>query len=156
MLTEKPDENSVPYHKRVVTYECQACGKHCYDVIKRLKKPSKRKCPFCSKMALESVLEPTIGFVKQDAQTVGQLAERNTKKMGRYELEAKRQELESNAHRVRKTDRNQFKEKMSKEGYEVLEKQDSPLFGKDFEKRDRIANMSMEDKISYAKGEIDA
>ena len=34
--------------------------------------------------------QPPIGFVKGEAKTLGQLAEKNTKKMGRYELDDRR------------------------------------------------------------------
>ena len=50
-----------------------------------------KKCPMCKKYALERILlEAPIGFVTQEPATILQQAERNTKKLGKYELESMR------------------------------------------------------------------
>jgi hypothetical protein len=42
-------------------------------------------------MALERIIYGGDIFVRREATTIGQLSDRNTKKMGKYELEAKQQ-----------------------------------------------------------------
>lgn len=59
-----------------------------------MKDASKKKCPECGKMKLERLISFTLGFVK-DIKTVGQLADHNTKTMGKYELEDKRRNLKN-------------------------------------------------------------
>jgi len=72
-------------------YGCNHCGFLWEDVTQNINDSPKQKCPKCSKMTLERVifggLQP---FVRGEATTLGQLAEQNTKKMGRYELQDKR------------------------------------------------------------------
>jgi putative FmdB family regulatory protein len=50
--------------------------------------PSKvRKCPQCKKKTLERLISAPMTFVRREAKTVGQVMERNSKKLGRYEKE---------------------------------------------------------------------
>jgi hypothetical protein len=60
-----------------------------------MKDKTKRKCPSCKKTKLKRVIGTPMVFIKGEPQTVGHQAERNTEKMGRYELgdkEGKRKE----------------------------------------------------------------
>ena len=67
-------------------YRCEAC-KHNFSVNQEIKKyKPKKKCPECKKHKLERIISAPSIFVKGEAQTIGQLADRNTKNMGRYEL----------------------------------------------------------------------
>ena len=74
-------------------YLCKSCGytfetKHGFH-------DSPNPCPECKQTDLTQVFDnPPIIFVKGEATTLGQLAERNTASMGRYELENKRAERE--------------------------------------------------------------
>ena len=52
--------------------------------------PHEKTCPNCRKGALYQVISPPTVFIKGEATTLGQLSERNTAKMGRYELSDKR------------------------------------------------------------------
>jgi putative FmdB family regulatory protein len=67
-------------------YRC-ACCEHEFSVNQNIKKyKPKKQCPECKKHGLERVISPPNIFVRGEAQTIGQLAERNTKSMGHYEL----------------------------------------------------------------------
>lgn len=61
-------------------YECAACS-HNFEIYQGVKDPVKRKCPACKKMRLERLIFPVMGQVKS-IRTLGQLAEKNTKKAG--------------------------------------------------------------------------
>ena len=52
--------------------------------------PHENMCPKCKKTTLYQVISPPTVFVKGEATTLGQLSERNTAKMGQYELGDKR------------------------------------------------------------------
>ena len=75
-------------------YKCTAC-EHEFSVHQEMKKyKPKKKCPSCKKHKLQRVLGGFTAFVRSEPQTLGQLAERNTEKFGRYELEEKRRSQE--------------------------------------------------------------
>jgi putative FmdB family regulatory protein len=61
-------------------YACSAC-EHQFEVYQGVKDPVKRKCPKCKKLRLERLIFPVMGQVKS-IKTLGQLAEKNTKKAG--------------------------------------------------------------------------
>jgi putative FmdB family regulatory protein len=67
-------------------YQCSSC-----DAVHEIDhgiKTTKRKCPKCGKNELEKIfLSAPIAFVRQDAVTVGQQAERNAKRMGKNEVQ---------------------------------------------------------------------
>ena len=72
-------------------YVCQSCQHEMIDVYQSIKDQPKKECPECGKDTLERVLHGGLyGFVK-NVNTIGQLAEKNTKDMGHY----KRSELEA-------------------------------------------------------------
>ena len=75
-------------------YVCSGCG-HSFEIVQPMKDKTKRKCPSCKKTKLKRVIGTPMVFIKGEPQTVGHQAERNTEKMGRYELgdkEGKRKE----------------------------------------------------------------
>lgn len=73
-------------------YVCSSCGHELKDVLQSIKDKPKKKCPSCGKHKLERVLHGGLyGFVEH-TNTIGQLADKNTKNMGNYqrsEIEAK-------------------------------------------------------------------
>lgn len=77
-------------------YGCNCCGFLWEDVQQSINDPPKKKCPKCKHMTLSRVIfggiEP---FVRGEATTLGQLAERNSKKMGKYGV-AEREEKKQN------------------------------------------------------------
>jgi putative FmdB family regulatory protein len=62
-------------------YRCDKCGTE-VDYYQNIKDKPKRKCPVCKKNGLSRLLSACIGFVSREVTTIGQLAERNSKKMG--------------------------------------------------------------------------
>lgn len=71
-------------------YKCKNCLSD-FEYEERIKDKRKIQCSICNTNSLETqILSAPISFVQHDAKTLGQQAERNTKKMGRYELEEKR------------------------------------------------------------------
>jgi putative FmdB family regulatory protein len=67
-------------------YICDNC-EHTFDVTQKFEDKTLKKCPKCKKLKLYQDLTGMYTFVVQEPKTVGQLADRNTKKMGKYELE---------------------------------------------------------------------
>ena len=76
-------------------YKCSNCG-HSFEVVQSMKSRKKRKCPSCKQSKLEKVIGTPMVFVKGEPQTIGHWAERNTQKMGRYELGDKEGERKEN------------------------------------------------------------
>ena len=66
-------------------YKCGACD-HGFEIVQSMKDKAKRKCPECGKHKLKRVFGTPFVFVKGEPQTIGHWADRNTKKMGTYEL----------------------------------------------------------------------
>jgi len=67
-------------------YQCSSCNS--IHEIDHGIKTTKRKCPKCGENKLEKIfLSAPASFVRQDAVTVGQLAERNAKRMGKNEVQ---------------------------------------------------------------------
>lgn len=61
-------------------YKCNNCGFE-LEVFQGLKDPVKKKCQNCNKNKLERLISSCVGFVKE-IKTLGQFAEKNTKKLG--------------------------------------------------------------------------
>lgn len=72
-------------------FECEPCA-YITEIRQTADSPSVLKCPICEQETLKKVFisAPTM-FFRGEATTVGQLAERNTTKLGKYELEAKKE-----------------------------------------------------------------
>ena len=81
-------EGSMP----IYDFECPKCVY--YTEIKQgINDPSKYECPHCGEDTLIKVfINPPAVFVRGDAHTIGQLADRNTQKMGKYELADRNQQ----------------------------------------------------------------
>ena len=91
MLTvmKKPGD----YVKIMVTryYICDHCG-YSFEIQQNMHDRLKRKCPSCKSVSLYQDLSGQHTFVYQDPKTLGHLADRNTERSGKYELEAKRED----------------------------------------------------------------
>ncbi len=73
-------------------FECEPCSYYT-EVFQNINDPSILKCPICEQETLKKVfISPPMGFVRGEARTIGHQAERNTEKMGSYELQEKRAE----------------------------------------------------------------
>jgi len=83
-------------------YECADC-KHQEEIFQKFAEKERSICPSCSKSSFRRViLEAPLVFVKGDPTSVGQLAERNTKKLGKYELEDRRKADNMETHKQNK------------------------------------------------------
>lgn len=70
-------------------YQCdnEKC-EHSFEQIQRMADNALVKCPICKKKSLHRVFFSPIIFVKGEAKTIGQLADRNSKKMSTDEKQA--------------------------------------------------------------------
>ena len=76
----------------IYDFECKKCAYYT-EITQRMDDPSEHDCPHCGKKTLVKVLiNPPAMFVRGSPQTIGQLADRNTENMGRYELQEKAHE----------------------------------------------------------------
>ena len=69
-------------------YVCSNCQHEIENVHQSIKDKPLIKCEQCNYRTLERI----IYFVRREATTIGQLSDRNTKKMGKYELESRQQD----------------------------------------------------------------
>jgi len=71
-------------------YICDNCDHHMV-AEQKMHAPLKKKCPECKKMQLYQDLSGQHSFVYQDCKTLGHQAQRNTDRMGKYDLEMRRE-----------------------------------------------------------------
>jgi putative FmdB family regulatory protein len=82
-------------------YSCSSC-EHIFEARHGFNEDAP-PCPECGKNKLEQIInDAPLVFIKGEPSTIGQLADRNTKKMGRYELENKRREDNMDKHKKHK------------------------------------------------------
>lgn len=76
----------------MITYEylCDDCGNN-FEIEQSIKDKPINLCDNCNSTSIHRVIHCTTVFVDQGVKTLGQLAERNTKKMGKYELQDRRE-----------------------------------------------------------------
>lgn len=67
-------------------YKCTNCNNE-FDIRMSIKDKPLKKCNECKQSTLERVIFSPQGFVRQEVKTVGQLAERNAKKLGKNEIQ---------------------------------------------------------------------
>ena len=83
-------------------YKCGACD-HSFEIVQSMKDKTKRKCPECNRFKLKRIFGVPMVFVRGEPQTIGHWAERNTEKMGRYELGDKRGKQDEDNNKVAKS-----------------------------------------------------
>ncbi|MFI5404954.1 MAG: FmdB family zinc ribbon protein [Nitrososphaerales archaeon] len=66
-------------------YECEKCGR--FDHSQSISSPTLETCPTCNSPCERLISGGIHASVKQEITTIGQLSERNTKKMGKGKLE---------------------------------------------------------------------
>lgn len=81
-------------------YICDAC-EHSFEKEQGLHDKIKKKCPLCGKHKLYQDLSGQYVGRANEPSTVGHIADKNTQKMGRYELEDKRATLPTSKKKVR-------------------------------------------------------
>jgi len=85
-------------------FECEPCAYYT-EVRQGPEDPDTQSCPLCEKQTLKKIFinPPSISVVGEPS-TIGHLADRNTKKMGRYEIEDKN--AESNVNQDKEASKN--------------------------------------------------
>ena len=83
-------------------YKCSGC-EHAFELVQSMKDKPKKKCPSCGKNKLKKVLFPPTVFTKSEPKTIGHWADRNTQKMGHYELGDKDGERKENLKKDKST-----------------------------------------------------
>ena len=92
-------------------YGCNHCGFLWQNISQSINDAPKKKCPRCKKMTLERLISGGMhSFTRGEATTLGQLAEQNTKKMGRYELQEKRGKIKEDTDAGLKRHKEEVKE----------------------------------------------
>ena len=86
---EKPTNSFRIIIMPLYDYVCSNCEHEIENVYQSIKDKPLVKCEQCGHMALERIIYGGHVFVRREATTIGQLSDRNTKKMGKYELESK-------------------------------------------------------------------
>jgi putative FmdB family regulatory protein len=74
----------------------------------------KKKCPACGKRSLERMISATIGFCRREAKTIGQVMDRNAKKLGRYEKDSLRKDYVESGQEARDKKRKSEQEEIRK------------------------------------------
>jgi len=73
----------------IYDFECEKCAYYT-EIKQRMEESSVYECPHCGDLTLKKVfINPPAMFVRGDPHTIGQMADRNTSKMGKYELQDK-------------------------------------------------------------------
>lgn len=76
-------------------YKCENCSHEMIDVHQSIKDEALKICPSCGKDSLQRVIYGGLGSFMKDAKTIGQLADKNWSKLGKYrqsEIESKSKE----------------------------------------------------------------
>lgn len=68
-------------------YRCSNCEHEMLNVMQSIKDKPKVRCPSCKKHKLARVIKAPYGIVKGNITTIGQLADANTKKMGKEQVQ---------------------------------------------------------------------
>lgn len=69
-------------------YECSKC-KHSFEIYQSFSEDKLKKCPKCNKQSLERLIDIGIHCHVENVTTIGQLGERNAKKVGKTMMEEK-------------------------------------------------------------------
>jgi hypothetical protein len=136
--------DEMPAYYMIRAYQCANCEEIYSEIVERKDEKRRKKCPGCKKNKLDSYLSSAQGFVRQDATTIGQQADRNTKKMGTYEKEDKNLE-QIEAMKKAKTEALKQSGKLP-EGTIVPEFEHNPAVAK---KRRKLQNMDDKQKHKY-------
>jgi len=99
-------------------YVCDNCDYHMV-VKQNLHAPLKKKCPECGKHTLYQDLTGQHTFVYQEPKTLGHLAQRNTERMGKYDLEERRRKDEFKKKKKKPTWYNPEAKELHKELKEI-------------------------------------
>lgn len=80
-------------------YKCDKC-EHSFEIIQRMADRPLVKCPICKKNKLYRLFFSPMVFVVGEAKTIGQLADRNTKKMSNDQKDSIAEKYKKNKKQV--------------------------------------------------------
>lgn len=102
-------------------YFCKKC-EHEFEVEQPFKEPLKKKCPQCNKNSLAQDLSGGSyrGSIRQ-YNTIGSIAEQNSKNLGSYGLQAKEQAVKDDNEDIIR----QRNKKLTDAGFKIPEKKES-------------------------------
>ena len=94
-------------------YECSECG-HIEELFQKFSEKEINTCPECGSNTYRRViLQAPLSFIKGEPTTVRHLADRNTQKMGHYELQDRRKADNMDVHKKNK-EANAIRNKINK------------------------------------------
>lgn len=70
----------------IYEYRCEHCGLET-EIEQSIKDSAIEDCPICGHSSFTRLISRTLGFVRREATTIGQLAEKNSKIMGKYKID---------------------------------------------------------------------
>lgn len=83
-------------------FECEPCAYYT-EIVQGPSEPSTHVCPLCNEESLKKVfINAPHMSVRGDVKTLGQQADKNTKNMGKYELEDKNKANNMDLHNKHK------------------------------------------------------
>jgi putative FmdB family regulatory protein len=106
-------------------YICDNC-EHSYEVYQPLHEELHKKCPKCKKNKLYQNLQGITGQIKE-VKTLGQFAERQNKKLGKYGLEKRIKEEKDQADNFQRQRAAAATEKFGKKFVAACDKPESPI-----------------------------
>ena len=95
------------------TYRCKNCN-HQFDISMSIKDKPLKKCRECKKLELERIIFAPQGFVRQEVKTIGQLADRNAKKLGKNEIQERELRGKDQTKEAMKQARKELNSKLGK------------------------------------------
>ncbi len=133
-------------------YECsqEDCG-FLFEVEQRVTANRMRKCPMCHQRSLERViLVAPLGFVKGRVETIGQLAEKNSKKMGERGVRLAMEQRKRQEEFAQKTRMDNLRAKMPA-GAKLLGvgNTDKPWYGKMEKTTEKKINIDSSGKAAH-------
>jgi len=93
-------------------YKCCQCKEE-FETFHSIKEPLRKSCPFCDIEGLEVVLDGPPVIINKEVKTIGQLAEKNAKNLGTYELQEK-MATDGTVERIKKQEKRQELNKIAK------------------------------------------
>lgn len=131
-------------------YECGCCH-HRFEIKQSIKDEPLKKCIACNQHMLERIIfGGGAAFVRQEASTIGQLADRNTKNMGTYEKQEKRAAHKNSEKAAKKRLK---EEAAAKLGGTIPEASESytPIYGKSDKQFDKMSKEQINKYILEGK-----
>lgn len=84
-------------------YACSECKEE-FETSHSIKEPLRKNCPFCKLDGLAVVLDGPPVIITKEIKTIGQLAEKNAKELGKYGLQ-ERMAQDGTLERVQKREK---------------------------------------------------